>query len=189
MSKAIKKIWNVLSVVLISVIVILAILLVGARLIGLQVYTVLSGSMEPTYRTGSLIYVKTIDPGEVEVGQAITFVLDKDLRVATHRVIEIDAENRQFYTKGDANAAADGSPVSFENLLGTPVFTIPVLGYFANYIQNPPGLYIAIAVAAVLLLLVFLPDLLKRPEKKGKPKHLREKTEGSPDIKHHHYKE
>ena len=40
---------------------IMAILLVGVRVIGLNVYTVLSGSMEPTYHTGSLIYVKKVD--------------------------------------------------------------------------------------------------------------------------------
>ena len=40
---------------------VLALLLVGVRLFGMQVFTVLSGSMEPTYQTGSLIYVKDVD--------------------------------------------------------------------------------------------------------------------------------
>ena len=108
-----KKIWNVLSVILVALVVILAVLLVGVRLVGLQPYTVLSGSMEPTYPVGSLIYVKATDPQDVEVGQPITFVLNEDLVVATHRVIEIDEENQHFYTKGDANEAADGQPVHF----------------------------------------------------------------------------
>ena len=47
------------------------------------------------------------------------------------------------------------------------MFTIPGLGYVANYIQHPPGTYVAISAAAVLLLLVFLPDILA-PEKKGR---------------------
>ena len=52
-----KKIWNVVSTVLVAAVVLLAVLLVGVRLFGLQVYTVLSGSMEPAYPVGSLIYV------------------------------------------------------------------------------------------------------------------------------------
>ncbi len=155
-----KKLLNIITTTLVVIAVVLAILLVGVRLVGLQPYTVLSGSMEPTYHTGSLIYVKEVEPEEVEVGQAITFVLNEELVVATHRVIEIDEENQHFYTKGDANASPDGSPVHFENLIGVPVFSIPYLGYLANYIQNPPGTYVAISAGAVLLLLIFLPELL-----------------------------
>ena len=55
MNKSLKKIWNVISSILVALVVLLALLLVGARVVGLQVFTVLSGSMEPTYHTGSLI--------------------------------------------------------------------------------------------------------------------------------------
>ena len=48
MSKSLKKILNAVSNVLVVLVVILALLLVGARIVGLQVFTVLSGSMEPT---------------------------------------------------------------------------------------------------------------------------------------------
>ena len=135
--KRAKKFLNIFTTVLVVMAVLLAVLLAGVRLVGLQPYTVLSGSMEPTYHTGSLIYVKDVKPEEIEVGQAITFVLNKDLVVATHRVIEIDEENQRFYTKGDSNESADGAPVHFSNLIGAPVFSIPYLGYVSNYIKNP----------------------------------------------------
>ena len=159
------------STVLVALVVVLALLLAGARLMGLQVFTVLSGSMEPTYHTGSLIYVKKIDTMDIHPGTVITFMLDEDT-VATHRVVQVvpDEEDPaviRFRTKGDANTAEDGSLVHYKNVIGTPVFTIPGLGYVANYIQHPPGTYVAISAAAVLLLLVFLPDILA-PEKKGR---------------------
>lgn len=162
--KTVKKVWDGVTTVLVGIVVVLAILLVGARLVGFQVFTVLSGSMEPTYHTGSLIYVKEVDYTEIEPGQVITFMLDEDT-VATHRVVEVvpdenDATVLRYRTKGDANDAEDGSLVHYKNVIGSPVFTIPYLGYFANYIQNPPGMYIAISVGAILLMLVFLPDLL-----------------------------
>lgn len=50
MSKAVKKAWNIITTLIVAVAVILALLLVGARIVGLQVYTVLSGSMEPAYQ-------------------------------------------------------------------------------------------------------------------------------------------
>ena len=177
MNKSLKKIWNVISSILVALVVLLALLLVGARVVGLQVFTVLSGSMEPTYHTGSLIYVKKVDPYTITDGQPITFMLDENT-VATHRVVGIvpDEEDPtviRFRTKGDANEAEDGSLVHYKNVIGTPVFTIPYLGYVADYIQHPPGMYIAISGGAVLLLLVFLPDVFasdKDEEKKKKRK-------------------
>jgi len=184
----IKKIWNWFTTVLVAVVVILALFLVGARLIGLQVFTVLSGSMEPTYHVGSLIYVKDVDPYELESGEVITFMLDEDT-VATHRIVDVvpdenDSTVVRFKTKGDANEAEDGSLVHYKNVIGSPVFTIPQLGYVANYIQNPPGTYVAGSAVAVLLLLVFLPDLFggdDEKDQKSKQKKKRGKYEASRD--------
>ena len=158
-----KKVWNVITTVVVVLVVILAILLVGVRLIGFQVFTVLSGSMEPTYHVGSLIYVKEVDPADIKIGDPITFVLNENLVVATHRVVDIDIDEEgiiRYHTKGDANESEDGGTVHQGNLLGKPVFTIPYLGYVANFMQNPPGTYISIAGGAVLVLLMFLPELI-----------------------------
>lgn len=159
-----RRVWNVFTTVLVAIVVLFALLLVGVRLFGIQVYSIISGSMEPEYPVGSLIYVKPAEASEIRVGDVITFVLPNETP-ATHRVVEIDAENERFWTKGDSNEERDGAPVYFQNLIGRPVFTIPYLGYIAHYIQNPPGMYIALACGALLLVLVFVPDLLKRADK------------------------
>lgn len=154
-----KKVWNVLSTVIVVFMVLCAVFLMGSRLMGYQVFNVVSGSMEPTYSVGDLIYVKKVNPNEIEVGMPITFVLNEDLVVATHRVIEVDAENQHFYTKGEANDTADASPVHFNNVIGVPQFSIPLLGYVSDFIQNPPGTYITIGVGVLMVLAVFLSDL------------------------------
>lgn len=181
MGKTLKRIWNIITSIIVALAVILAVALAGVRLVGLQVFTVLSGSMEPTYHVGSLVYVKDVDYKELEAGDVITFMLDEDT-VATHRITEVvpdeeDPNTLRYRTRGDANDAEDGNLVHYKNVIGTPVFTIPYLGYFADYIQNPPGTYVAISVGAVLLLLVFLPDLFssddeeeKKKKKKGRNK-------------------
>lgn len=167
---ALKKIWDILSGVLVGAVVLVAASLVLVRMMGYQVFNVISGSMEPTYSVGDLIYVKSVDPDAVKVGDPITFVLNENLVVATHRVIRIDAENRHFYTKGDANETADASPVHFNNLIGIPTFCIPKLGYVSDFVQRPPGTYIAIGAGLMLLAALFLPDLLrgKSPQQEHK---------------------
>lgn len=182
MKKRVKKVWNAVTGVIVAIVVVFALLLVGARLVGLQVFTVLSGSMEPTYHTGSLIYVKKVDYTKLAAQDVITFMLDENT-VATHRIVEVvpddeDASVLRYRTKGDANDAEDGSLVHYKNVIGTPVFTIPGLGYVASYIQDPPGTYIAISIGAILLVLVFIPDLLEDDKKKKKKRKRKKRPQG-----------
>ena len=170
MSRNFGKVWNCVSTVLVALVVLLAALLAGARLFGLQVFTILSGSMEPKYPVGSLIYVKSVDPSQVKEGDVITFLLS-DTVTATHRVVGIVDQGDgalRFRTKGDANDAEDGTLVHYKNVVGTPVFTIPYLGYFSNWITHAPGKYIAITAAVVFLILLFLPDMLKKADEADK---------------------
>ena len=158
-----KKIWDISTTVIVSLVVAFAIFLMGARICGLKVYTVLSGSMAPTYHTGDLIFVKEVsESAKVEEGTPITFVLNEDLDVATHRVVRVDYEKKCFYTKGDANSGEDAAPVLWENLIGVPKFNIPLLGYVSNFVQNPPGMWITIALGLILIIAVFIPDILKK---------------------------
>lgn len=170
--KAAKKIWNAFTTVLVVLIVILAILLVGVRVVGLKPFVVLSGSMEPDYPTGSLIYVKDVDPFELEPGDVITFMLN-ETTVATHRMVGVVPDDEdpsviRFRTKGDANDFEDGTLVHYKNVIGSPVFVIPLLGYVSNYISQPPGLYIAGIGLLLVILLMFVPDILRAADKADK---------------------
>jgi len=180
-----RKLWNTISSFTVALVVIIAFLLVGVRLIGLTPFAVLSGSMEPTYHVGSLIYVKHAEPHQVKVGDPITFVVNEDGLVATHRVVNIDIKTTKmaevtdengnttiqevpldefayyFYTKGDANDVADGAPVYYMNLLGTPVFTIPYLGYLSSWLQTRKGAILGVTIGIVLIMLLFMPDMLR----------------------------
>jgi len=167
-----KKIWNLLTTVLVAAVVLFAVLLVGVRIFGLTPFVVLSGSMEPTYQTGSLIYVKKVDPFELEAGQVITYMVSEDT-VVTHRMVgvvpdEEDSSVIRFRTKGDANDVEDGTLVHYKNVIGTPVFTIPYLGYLSDYLTNPPGMYIGIMVLGIVILLMFAPDILRAADRADK---------------------
>ena len=200
--KVLRKLWSVISTLLVIVMVILAVLLVGVRVVGLTPYAVLSGSMEPTYHVGALIYVKDVAPADITVGMPITFVVNEDLLLATHRVVDIEVlTTRQeqmldeagtpllddagnpvmeevpldepvyyYQTKGDANDAVDGTPVHYKNVVGTPVFSIPYLGYLSSWLQTRQGMIMGICIALVLVMLTFLPDLLRAVDEPKKPK-------------------
>ena len=166
-----RKVWNVVSIVLVAIVVLIAVLLMGAKIIGLKTYSVISPSMKPAYNVGDLVYVKSVDHESIEdlksikAGDPITFLLDENLTVATHRVIDVELNNEdiqksRFYTKGDANETPDSNPVLYGNIVGKVVFKLPLLGYVADWVQNPPGTYIAVTIGAVILILVFLPDMI-----------------------------
>ena len=169
--RRIKKIWNGINGMLLGLVVLFAVALVGVRLFGVEIFVVLSGSMEPAYRTGSVIYVTEKDAETLEAGDVITFRLDGDT-TATHRITEVTEKDGEiaFRTKGDANELEDASLVSGSQVLGTPVFTIPYLGYLVTYVQSASGRYSAIAVGAALLLMMFLPDIIFGEDKKSDDK-------------------
>jgi len=173
-----KKIWDITTTIIVAVVVLCAIFLMGCRLIGLRAFNVISGSMAPKYNVGDLIFVKETDPEDVKVGQPITFVLNENLVVATHRVVRIDTEKKLFYTMGDTNDIED-APVHFENLIGVPQFGIPLLGYVSKFIQTPPGTYYAIGIGAILIVAVFLPDFFAKKGSKEDDPEETQNTENS----------
>ena len=159
--KAIKKVWDILTTIIVILVILFAVLMVGVRAFGLEPYVVISGSMAKEFPVGSVIYVKDVEPTEIEVGDIITYRLT-GTTLSTHRVIGVDMENRCFNTKGDENATEDGAPVSFDDLVGMPVFSIPYIGFVANFVQHSPGMYVAISAGGILLILTFLLDYLSK---------------------------
>jgi len=182
MKQKIKKIWNCVNGVLIGLVILLAVALVGVRPFGVELYVVLSGSMEPVYQTGSVIYVKETDTETLKVGDVITFSMTEDT-TATHRIIEVlEIEGKTaFRTKGDANDVEDGSAVLASQVIGSPIFTIPQLGYLVAYMQSASGRYAMIAVAAFLMLMICLPDMILDTEK-DKTEKLKEKESAEPKM-------
>ncbi len=172
-----KKICGILSGIILLVLAVLAGLLIIPKLMGYEEMAVLTGSMEPNYPVGSLIFVKEIDPDQLEVGDVITYRLDSDT-VVTHRIVEIDKEAQMVTTKGDANSSNDGSPVSYSEIVGKAHFKIPYLGYVSMNIKTPKGIMAICGVLIAIILLTFLPEIFspeEEEEQKEKPKRRKRK--------------
>ena len=67
MDQGVKTTLRSISTIIVILVVVVAFFISGIRLFGFQVYGVLSGSMEPSYPVGSLVYVKQIDPAELKI--------------------------------------------------------------------------------------------------------------------------
>lgn len=151
-----KIIINAVTVVFVVLMLAFASVIYLPRIVGITPMNVLSGSMEPTYPVGSIIYVDNgVASEEIKTNDVITF--SENNVIVTHRVKEITSDGN-YITKGDANDIQDGGSVSYENVIGKPIFCIPYLGYIASFIASKNGVILLIGVIIVLMLMTYMVD-------------------------------
>ena len=139
----IRKIVHILaSICYVAIIIYILILL--PMIIGYRPLVVLSGSMEPKYKVGSVIYFeKNLDIKEDDI---IVFTM-RDAEYVTHRVVRID--NGKYITNGDANEFTDPEKVELQAIKGKALdFNIPIIGYYIYYVNT----HFWIIVVIVLIL-------------------------------------
>ncbi|MDL4838939.1 signal peptidase I SipW [Aquibacillus rhizosphaerae] len=126
------------------------------EVLGYQLKTVLSGSMEPGVKTGSIIAVKPGgDMTRFEKDDVITFI-DEEEKLVTHRVVDVtnSGDHIMYQTKGDNNNTPDVNPVLADNVVAEYTgFTIPYAGYVVNFAQSKQGSALLLILPGVLLLL------------------------------------
>ena len=116
--KKIAAACNIIGLLLLAIVVIMCIPLAVPRLFGFQTYAIVSGSMEPEIPVGSIVYAKKAEPTAVTPGDVIVFYGGHDsAAVVTHRVVENRKDEKEFVTKGDANAGNDVTPIAYNHLI------------------------------------------------------------------------
>ncbi|WP_144460298.1 signal peptidase I SipW [Siminovitchia fortis] len=157
-----KIISNTISAVLFLIFILMVFLVISSKasggepqFLGYQLKSVLSGSMEPGIKTGSVIAVKPGgDMTRFKEGDVITFMQDENTLV-THRVVEVDKSGKHvmYTTKGDNNNAADMEPVLSENVVAEYTgITVPYVGYFVSFAQSKEGSALLLILPGLLLL-------------------------------------
>lgn len=169
--KTAKFITNILTaIVYVCIIGFLAI--AAPMVLGYHPVVVLSGSMEPTYHVGSVIYYKAVPFEQINVGDPITFVGAEGGAMVTHRVVEKDESARAFGTEGDANDGRDPGMVPYTNVVGkASKISIPYGGYFVNYGKQP---FVIGIMVAILLAGTVVDHLAKEEKKDGKEQNQQE---------------
>ena len=141
---------SVVGTAIILTVIALLLPLSAPRLLGYEVYDIVSGSMEPRIPTGSMVFVKPVDWEEIEEGDVIAYRTDGG--VVTHRVVEKRTFLGEFVTKGDANESEDLLTVPFDALVGRVERHIPYLGNWMAFLTSAVGkIYLfALLVCGVL---------------------------------------
>ncbi|EKN69495.1 signal peptidase I [Neobacillus bataviensis LMG 21833] len=162
MKKAKKIISSLITIILSITLLFMIFVVISSKasggepnFLGYQLKTVLSGSMEPTFKTGSIIAVKPVeDKTSLKKGDVITFMITDD-QMATHRVIDVikNVNHVMYKTKGDNNDNADTDPVVAQNVVAKYTgFTIPYVGYLVDYAKSKNGTALLLILPGLLLL-------------------------------------
>jgi len=119
-----------------------------------------SGSMEPEFSAGDLVFLRPVR--QVEVGDVVAFRtprgIDGSVSRLLHRVVAVDDTGDRFTTKGDANPELDPFKVGLESLVGEASgFKLPFAGYIVLFLQSRLGLI----WLAIIALVSFYPTLTR----------------------------
>jgi signal peptidase len=82
--KILPALCNIFGTLLLAAVIALCVPLTVPIAMGYQVYDVISGSMEPAIPVGSAIYVQSVDPSEIVVGDVVAY--QDENGVIAHRV-------------------------------------------------------------------------------------------------------
>ena len=138
-----------------------------------RVYTVLSGSMEPTIPVGAQVVVVRVNAADILVGDIITFDRPSNPGVLiTHRVIEVEPDGKggtQWITKGDHNSIPDSWRIPATGYGYRYAFAVPLVGYLFAMLQSPLGRICFILAPALLLAAVVVNDFWKASDKRRLP--------------------
>ena len=154
---------NLLGELLLIIVILVCVPLTVPRLFGYEVYSVVSGSMEPAIPTGSLIYIKSVEPETIETNDVIAFYSPSNPdAIITHRVVTNKVVSGEFETKGDANQASDPSPVPYDNMVGRVTWSIPYAGRLLSGIVTTEGKMIVVGIVVVSVALQIIAGIIQK---------------------------
>ena len=171
-----------LFVFVLTIFVLVTLIMLGTKLFGYQILTVDSGSMEPIFPKDSLIFVKMVDPSELQADDVITFTVDEKGTLVTHRIVAVLKDERSFITRGDANNTNDPSTVPYGNVVGKAELCLPKAGAVFRVVtaqENRVYVYIVIGILIGLTVMWIILDHIKKKKAKAIPKEAKMPTEKS----------
>jgi len=153
----VKKLFSILYWLFVLAIVSIAGLIIVSNIntpLGFRVFSVNSGSMEPTISLGSLVVIKP--QSNYFENDIITFYSERTTKeTVTHRITQIikneDSNSLHYETKGDANEDADREPVAARRVVGKVTLAIPLLGYLISFAQSQLGFMVTVVIPATLV--------------------------------------
>lgn len=156
------KVVTFLGILFVLIPVLAAAVLLVPRIAGYEEYVISSGSMEPDYPVGSLIFVEDKEPHQIGVGEVMTFRSSGGESVVTHRVVRNDTAKGEIITKGDANKENDFLPVKYEKVIGVVVNCIPKAGFAAGLARDMKGIILIVSMIGAGFALLIAATYMKK---------------------------
>lgn len=161
--KKVASICSIIGTVLLIILIIGCLPLTIPKAFGYQMYTVISGSMEPALPVGSLVYIKYQEPESIEKKDIIAFYgSNESSSIITHRVVYNKKLSGEFVTKGDANKEKDMNSVSYNQYMGKVVLMVPVVGGIAQTLTTGNGKIVLFSFIGLILLLEIVGNRLQK---------------------------
>ncbi|MFJ3394598.1 signal peptidase I [Leifsonia aquatica] len=132
--------------------------------LGVKPAIVISGSMLPTIPVGAMTFSIDRPASQLEIGDAVMVDRPDGNGLITHRIVEMEKSgSRMSLTlQGDNNDVTDPEPYLVTKA-AVVVFTVPALGYVADFLQRN-GIYVGIVLVCLIAALMILdPAKLRRP--------------------------
>lgn len=156
-----KKVFNVLSGLLLAVLIGSVVLVLLMRLsgkntglFGYRLYYVVSGSMEPTLHVGDVVLCRERGPEQLHNGDILVYD-GKDGELAgktiTHRIIEEPSEvngSWQIKTQGDAEGTIPDPLVGGDQVIGVVLTRLQLITRLYSFFITPWGLLAVCAPVA-----------------------------------------
>lgn len=128
------------------------------KLYNTAILVVLTGSMEPTIKSGEMIIIK--EQSDYNIDDIVTYKEDKSFFV-THRII--NKYEDKYETKGDNNNLID-EPINKDQIEGKVIYHSKICGFFILYLLKP----ITLIVIIVFIVKEFFGHIYVKGEKNEK---------------------
>lgn len=139
--------------------------------VGYPTLSVEGGSMGSSLPRGSIAITRWVPAEEVQLNYVIV-IKGAAQRAKIHRVVSVEERDGQVVvqTKGDANASVDPGERVLEGRVAVHTYTIPYLGYGADFARTPLGWTLLVLLPAFALALLTLRDIwVEEPPAKAVP--------------------
>jgi signal peptidase I len=132
---------------------------------GNRALVIISGSMVPAIRIGSVVILRPVPSTGLNVGDVIAYTPPGGSIPVVHRIIRIrEAQGTRFYTtQGDANPGADTVEVALPPRAWQASYSVPVVGYLIGFAFSPLGFELLVVVPLLGLGALKIRDWLRRP--------------------------
>ena len=176
--KIAKKVIEIIAIILIYNIILIALSSANkisvVNILGYKSYIIKTNSMEPTTSINDVVITKKVKKEKIKKGDVITFLQDGE--VITHRITQIE-DNGNYTTKGDNNNIEDTFKITYENIEGKHILTIPYLGKIVQALYNK---IVFLIITLIILIFMFITILnQEKRENRREKKKIEDKKRGN----------